>query len=159
MLLTATPSQFHAPTFLFGERTKPKSSGTSFQHEAVLHILEKSHLSEVFFSAENIEALMQGIRYQVYRQTQQVIGRQSESELRVIMRAKYLQHAKHLPVDILPQVQDLNKLVLEEAVRSVISELKMHQHYIRQVSRLPVPMDHGAYASSAGTRSGMGAKV
>lgn len=115
----------------------------------------RSDLSDLFFSDTNIAALQEGIRYRIYTETdgQYVIGRQSDTELKIIMRSIYYQHAKNMPTDIVGQVRDLNAKVLEWAVPEVLSNLKQHIVYLRDASTLPMPLEHAQKVTSKGTRT------
>lgn len=115
----------------------------------------RSDLSDLFFSDTNISALQEGIRYRIYTETngQYVIGRQSDTELKIIMRSIFYQHAKNIPTDIVGQVRDLNGKVLEWAVPEVLSNLKQHIVYLRDASTLPMPLEHAQKVTSKGTRT------
>lgn len=111
-------------------------------------------LSRVFFSRVNIDALQEGIRYRVYVETQgrHVIDRQSDQELFTVMRSIYLQYARNDPRNIIGQVRQLNALVLDYCVRTVVSELGMYMRYLHDISHMPVPMDRGQLATTKGDK-------
>ena len=94
------------------------------------------------------------IRYQVYIQTNKkhIIGRQSDLQLKIIMRSMYLQYGKNLQNDIKTQVQQLNTMVVKYSVPKIISGVKQYLAYKRDVSTLPVPMDRPKNLSSAGSK-------
>ncbi len=116
------------------------------------HSVSKNDVNSVFFSKENIDALQHGIRYSVFRETKKIIGNQNETELMVIMRSVYLQYAKNLPNDIIPQIRELNSRVLDYVVPKISVELNQYQTYIRDASGLPMPMDRGENTSVTGTK-------
>ena len=101
-------------------------------------------LSNAFFSKENIARLQLGIRAGVYEMSRQQykIGDQSCDELKIIMRAMFLQHSRNLPAGIPAQISKLNKHVLDYAVKQVYSEAVAYVKYRRDVSTLacPVPL-------------------
>lgn len=127
---------------------------TEFSHEAIQGVHTKTPLNDLFFSSKNIDALQLGIRNLVANRTNNefVIGKQSEVELQVIMRAIYLSDAKHLPYDIIGQVKQLNEKVLDYCVPRILEEIRMFNHYKNDVSRLPMPLDRGEFSSAKGTR-------
>lgn len=129
-------------------------NNTSFRSEATAGQLQRNPLSDLFFCADNINALQDGIRYRIWIETDKkhVIGRQSDTELKVVMRSIYYQHAKHQGSDVVGQVRALNKMVLDWVVPEVLSNLKQYQVYLRDASTLPVPMERGALATSKGTK-------
>jgi hypothetical protein len=124
------------------------------QEEALKGQFAKNPLADLYFSQTNINALQDGIRYKIYQATEgrHVIGRQSEQDLRVIMRSIYLQYAKHLSCDFVAQVRELNAKVLEWVVPEVLSNLRQYEIYKRDVSTLPVPMERAPLATQKGTK-------
>lgn len=111
-----------------------------FNREAVQGVLTPTPLSDLYFSQANVEALHQGIRYKVFMQTQKVIDKQSDAELRIIMRAVFFSEALHLPTNLVPQVQALNESVLKQTVPNIISNLKQYEQYRVDQSRLRTPL-------------------
>lgn len=132
-----------------------RRNNSSFQSEALRSNTQPTALSSIFFSATNVNALQEAIRYQVYVRSgnTHVIDKQSDTELKVIMRGIYLEYAKNSPVDMKGQVQDLNVRVLEFCVNTILSEINMHLYYINDISKLPEPMARGTSTNSAGSRS------
>jgi hypothetical protein len=119
---------------------------------ALEHSIGTNPLNDLYFSKKNIEALQQGIRYSVYKRTGQVIDTQNERELLVIMRSLYLQYSRNLPTNIVMQVKDLNKRVLDEVLPQIIMEMNQYKTYLRDASGLPIPLDRGENTSTAGTK-------
>lgn len=112
-------------------------------------------VSRLFFSAANVRALHDGLRYRVFVESagRHVIGRQSDLELKVIMRGVHLLHARNLPEDPLGQVRALNAAVLDAAVPQVLGEIDIYLAYARDAARPPTPMPRSVSTSSAGTRT------
>ncbi len=129
-------------------------NNTTFRAEATIGQLQRSPLSDLFFCEDNINALQDGIRYRIWIETdkKQVIGRQSDTELKVVMRSIFYQHAKHQNGDLVGQVRALNAKVLDWVVPEVLSNLKQYQVYLRDASTLPVPMERGSLVTAKGTR-------
>ena len=73
-----------------------------------------THLSQTFFSQQNIQIIQNGIRAGVYHKSngQYTIGPQDCDSLKIVMRSVYLQHAANQPNNITQQVAELNKIVL-----------------------------------------------
>lgn len=131
-------------------------NNSTFCKEALYGGWERSDLSDVFFSQDNIEALQSGIRYMVYKQSNGrfTIGRQSDQELKIIMKAVYLQNAKHDPSrSSIAQARDLNKLILEYSVPNIVSNLQQYEQYRMDISTLPVPIDRSSFISNKGTKT------
>ena len=47
--------------------------------------------------------------------------------------------------NIVDEIKRLNEKVLEYSVENVTSNVKQHQGYIDDLSKLPVPMEHPSY--------------
>jgi hypothetical protein len=131
------------------------TDNSAFYVEAVQGTFTPNALSNMFFSCNNIDVLQEGIRYKVYQLTNEkhVIGRQSDKDLKVVMRSIYLQYSKNLSTDIIGQVRELNKLVLDWCVREVFSNLQQYDKYVFDVSTLPMPMERSTIATTKGSRT------
>lgn len=116
---------------------------------------EESAVSRLFFGPTNIEALHQEIRYLVWTRSSErhVIGRQSDVDLRIIMRSIYLQYARNADTDVVQQVRQLNSLVLDYCVDRILAEVEAYTKYRQDVAQLPDPFSRGELATSKGTRS------
>jgi hypothetical protein len=131
-----------------------KQNNTSFANEAILGQFEQNQLSSIFFSAKNIDALQDGIRYRIYVETdaKHIIGRQSDTELKIVMRSVYFQHAKHDNRPLIEQVRSLNKHVLDWVVPEVLSNLRQYVVYRQDASTLPTPLDRAQLSTMKGTK-------
>jgi hypothetical protein len=110
-------------------------------------ILEENSINDIFFSDMNTKVIQDTIRYKVNVETGEVIARQSDNEIYIIMRSIMLQFANfRTGIDnIVDEVRRLNEKVIEYAVENVSSNVKQHKGYIDKLSKLPVPMDMPVY--------------
>jgi hypothetical protein len=127
--------------FQMQEKIGIRNKATEFR-EALNGIWETNVLSQVFFSAENIQIIQNGLRAGVYKMSNEkyVIAPQNIDTLKIIMRSIYLQYAEHYKNDITGQVERLNKLVLEYAVPSVYGEATGYVKYREDQSTLVIPL-------------------
>lgn len=127
----------------------------TFVNEATVGQVASNEVNSLFFSESNIDALQQGIRYRVFVETngQYVIGRQSDQELKIVMRSVYYQFSKNQSSNIVGQVRELNAKVLEWTVPEVLSNLKQFEAYRRDASTLPMPMERSPLMTSKGTKT------
>jgi hypothetical protein len=134
---------------------EPQNQYSSFQNEALKGNVSGNQVTEVFFSPQNVEALHQGIRYSVYVKSNKkhVIDKQSDTELRLVMRSVYYQYSKNQSFDILGQVRVLNEIVLNYCVEKILSEIDMYIFYKNDISKLPEPLPRSMNVSSAGSRT------
>jgi hypothetical protein len=123
-----------------------------FQRDAIRSIHVPDGLSELYFSQTNVDAVQQGIRYGVFKQTGKTIGEQSVTELKIVMRSIYLQYARHRAGEVLQETRELNKRVLDFCVKQIVDEIGIYEHYKADISRLPEPLARSTNVSSAGTR-------
>ena len=125
----------------------------TFYAEAVQGHTKPNEVSNLFFSEKNINALQDGIRYRIFNETGVTIGRQSDNDLKIIMRSIYLQYSKNLPTKVIEQVRELNKKVLDWSVKEVLSNLKQFQKYKKDVSTMPIPLERSPLITTKGTKT------
>lgn len=131
-----------------------KENPEMYENDAVRHIHSGSEVAQLFFSLKNINILQEGIRYTIYKKTngKHVIDKQSDTELKVVMRSIYLQYSRNLATDIVEQVKSLNSKVLDFVIPRILSEILQHIQYKKDITYLPVPMERSQNMSSKGTR-------
>jgi hypothetical protein len=146
-LLSSVPSSFQIQ--------QPAVNNTSFAGEATTGQITETPLSRMYFSCQNIDALQEGIRYRIYVETdgKYTIGRQSDNELKIIMRSIYFQHARHDARPVVDQVRELNGHVLTWAVPEVLSNLRQYEVYRKDASTLPMPLERSPLATMKGTKT------
>ena len=107
-------------------------------------------LSVAFFSAENVQALQDHLRFKVHEKTHHTIGIQDYDALKAIMRGVFLRTSRNLPTDIKKQISCLNNQTMSIALGNVLNSLASHQAYVRDISTLPVPMQTPVLSSTKG---------
>lgn len=144
----------HANYTMYGLFENGNDKLSQFNREAIIGVHQQTPLNDLFFSRQNIEALQVGVKNMVAKRTdgEFVIGKQSEVELQIVMRAIYLQHAKHMTTNIIEQVRELNSLVIDFCVPRIIEEIKMFKYYKHDIGQLPIPLDRGQFSSSKGLK-------
>ena len=122
--------------------------------EQLKGIQTSTPLSKAFFSTQNISALHTKIRYQVWLNTnkQHVIGNQSNEELVLIMRSMYLQYSQNQPKNILNQVIELNKKVLDYSTQKIMTGLKQHLDYVKHINNDREILPHSVNISNKGSK-------
>jgi hypothetical protein len=131
----------------------PTTGAATAATDAIRGNLLATPLNTAFFSPENVEIIQNRIRYQVWEKTKQVIDRQSSDDLLIVMRSMYYQYGKNQPTRIKEQIEELNKIVADWAVPKILAEIDMYLYYRKDVSTLPVPLEHPMLQTLAGTRS------
>jgi hypothetical protein len=112
-------------------------------------------LSELYFSKENIDIIQEGIINSVYNNSQgsYKITRQSDNELIIVMRSIYFQYGKNLNFNINDQIKELNTLVIRWCVDEILSNIKQYLEFRKNVSTLPMPLEHAQLPSQKGTKT------
>lgn len=137
------------------ENLQREPTPKNFVVDALRGNLGKCPVSELFFSDVNIDALQIGMHNMILNKScgKYKIGRQSDKELSIIMRAIYLQNSKNSKYDVVGQVRSLNEEVLNFAVPRLLNELEMHDTYLKDIQKMPVPMSYGINTSVTGTKT------
>lgn len=117
------------------------------------NVYEKNELQEVFFNSKNVSFLHNEIIKRVGDKTNKTIKKQSDVNLKIIMKSVYLQYGKNNKNDIIKQVKGLNEEVLRYCVEDVISNMNLYLEYKTRVSTMPVPLEHPKNVSVTGTKS------
>ena len=143
------------PVFNLPDNQRKSVNNDGYTKEAISGYVTQNAVSELFFSEMNINALQDGIRYKIYNETngKYIIGRQSDQELKVIMRSIFFQYALNQATDCVGQVRVLNAYVLNWCVSEVLSNVLQYQQYKIDSSTLPMPMERAPLMSSKGTKT------
>jgi hypothetical protein len=109
-------------------------------------------VSNVFFSKENIQIIQNALRAEVYRLSngEYTIAQQDNDELKIIMRALYLESAVNLPTNIREQVMALNQHVINHCVPKLMNEVRSYLNYKRDASNMYTVMTWPVYDNVKG---------
>ncbi len=122
--------------------TPEKKNIQYYEKNSLVGVQAVTPLSQAFFSEANFDQIQNMIRYNVYLRSgkKHIIGRQSDTQLQIIMRSIYLQNSKNLNTDIKGQIQELNKLVIDYCVPNILVEVEQYMQYKVSVSKIPEPL-------------------
>jgi|UniRef100_A0A6C0INI1 hypothetical protein len=128
--------------FKMQEKVAAKNKSSEYRN-ALAGELENNMLSNVFFSAENVQILQNGIRAGVHKASKEeiLVPPQNVDTLKIIMRSTYLQYAEHRLDKITQEVERLNKLVLNYCVPNVHSAAISYRKYLEDQSTIAMPME------------------
>ena len=126
----------------------PVNTNTNYQNVIATN-LQRSPLSDKYFSKENIQVIQSGIRKGVYYKSQKRISvdEQPEDQIVTIMRSMYLQYSKNLDTNIQQQVDDLNSYVLNFCINNVFNEAVAYLKYREDASTMHIPITHPIYSN------------
>jgi hypothetical protein len=134
----------------------PTQTEKNFSSDMLRGNWDHTALSDAFFTRKNVDVIQKEIQKEVYRSSgpkKWVIDSQDVDELKMIMRAMYLQYGKNNPFNVEGQVNDLNQLVVKWAAPRIMSEIEQYNYYLNDISHLPIPLSQPMSMSSAGTKS------
>lgn len=147
------------------------SSSSGF--DVVSKSIEHTPVSSLFFSKTNIDALQSGISNKVWNSSggRYNIGKQSEIELKIVMRSIYFDYLKNgfrnltlhsstnpintFDTDVIYTVKTLNTGVLNWCSKEIITNLEQFEYYKKTIESDGYldPMDRSIYTSSAGKKT------
>lgn len=117
---------------------------------------ESTPLNSVFFSEDNIENLQGAIASAVYQMSgtkRYVIGRQSDSDLKTIMRSYYLQYAQNDPTRVAEELELLNNRVIGYSANNILVEIESYKYYLKDIMDFPAPIERPVMTNIYGTRT------
>jgi hypothetical protein len=128
--------------FKMFEKISVKNKATEYR-ESMTNVWENNVLSQVFFSAENIQIIQNALRKGVFdlSKGKYIVPNQNIDALKIIMRSNYLTFAEHHKEDITGQVERLNQFVLDYCVPFVFNETKFYMKYLEDQSTIAMPFD------------------
>jgi hypothetical protein len=112
-------------------------------------------LRHVFYSNENIDIIQKMLIMVVYNKTNKeiVIAKQKRENLIAVMDWVFTHHARNLPYNIKQQVDELNKITINEILPDLLSNIDQYLGYIRDINNPIKPIDRPLNVSSKGTKS------
>lgn len=103
--------------------------------------IESNELTQNYFHSNNVNFIQNKIIQNIKNisDNQYNIGRQDDQQLHIIMRSYYLQYAKNIPNNIQSQIDELNKMVIDECVRIIIPNIQQYLGYRKDITN-PIPV-------------------
>jgi len=140
-LLTNTEQMVKNRINLF-ERTEPVNKATDYRNP-MSNILHETKLSTMYFSAKNIQYIQDKLKEAVYERSnkQYQLLPQNEDNLKIIMRAYYLQYVENDMGNEAAEMKRINDLVLAFLIPRLMNESEAYVKYIRDQSTLVMPFD------------------
>jgi hypothetical protein len=114
-------------------------------------------LNTVFFSEDNMENLHGKIQQAVMEMSgpkRYKIDRQSDDDLKLIMRSYYLQYARNNPGEVAAELEDLNNRVIGFASNRIMVEIESYVRYRKDILDFPEPIERPVDVQIYGTRTG-----
>jgi len=115
-------------------------------------VYNNDQVSIRFFSKQNIDLIQNMIQANVYKTTNYKIGRQSDTELFIIMQSIHKQNGRNMQDYVDEQIDELNKIVVKEATRIITPNLLQHVSYLNDLDKGIQVIDYGTNTSSVGEK-------
>lgn len=126
----------------------------NYAYRVLTGIQQVSLFSLLFFSNENIQEIQRLIKYNVYKIGNFRIDNQDETELVLIMRGNYLEFSKipQKQEDYTTEIARLNEIVVEQSIRTILSEITQQQKYLYDIENRPYIESYGVNDSVTGNK-------
>ena len=111
---------------------------------------ETTSLNALFFSAENVQKIIDNVRYAVFQATQRQVGMEPSEELQSVMNNVFEEHARYVPDHLDEQVTCLNRHVYDKIVPYMTNNVLQYDQYVIDKSSLFVPMPRSKNMSVKG---------
>ena len=110
--------------------------------DALEGIQENNLFSKLFFSAENMQIIQNGIKAGVYQKSngKYILPNQNVDSLKIIMRSRYLEYGSYNLNNITAEISRLNNIVLDYCIPLLYSESVAYEKYCADQSTLPIPL-------------------
>jgi len=135
---------------------RPSLPGSDVRQELVGHLHHATPLNTVFFSTDNIDKLQQDIQEQVFLMSgnKHRIDRQSDDDIKLIMRSYYLMYGRNNPATVSEDLADLNARVVGYSSAKIFSELDFYMFYRKDIEDFAPPIANPTNVHVYGTRYG-----
>lgn len=130
--------------------------GNDNRFDMIGHIHKETDLNRIFFSNDNIGYLQSEIQNQVKLMSggKYIIDKQSEDDLKIIMRSYYLMFGKNDPNFVERELKELNSRVVGYASAKIYSEVDFHMFYRKDIADFAPPIANPTNVHVYGTRTG-----
>jgi hypothetical protein len=123
--------------------------------EAIKGLHCKSKLSNIYFSDENIQRIQKKIKKKIFELSKgkfRLDVDQDEKSIYIVMRAIYIENARHLQGQEIRQCKRLNDLVVDQIAPSMITEIKQYYGYLREINKPLTMMPRAINVNNAGRK-------
>jgi hypothetical protein len=136
--------------------TRPPIFGNNTRQELIGHKHAPTPLNTIFFSEDNIEKIHNSIQEQVFAMSgnKHRIDRQSDDDVKIIMRSYYVMFGRNNPETIAEDLADLNGRVVGYASAKIYSELDFYLFYRKDIQDFAPPIANPMNVHVFGSRTG-----
>ena len=122
--------------------------------EQIQYRHSNTDLNTAFFSEQNVDRLQLQIQGAVFAMVGARIDRQSDPDLKLVMRSYYLQYARNDPTQVSEELKELNERVVSFCANRIAVEVEAYRYYRKDILDFPAPIEHPLDVKIYGTRTG-----
>ncbi len=122
--------------------------------EQIQYRHSNTDLNTLFFSEQNVDRLQLQIQGTVFAMVGARIDRQSDADLKLVMRSYYLQYARNDPTQVTAELNELNERVVNFCANRIAVEVEAYRYYRKDILDFPAPIEHPLDVKIYGTRTG-----
>jgi len=111
-------------------------STEKYKDTLVKNDVEKNYVNQLFFSSKNIQNLDARLRFAVFKMSngEYHLAPQNRQELVIIMRAIYTNYGQNREDNIVKQVEELNKLIINKISPELYSRATQYLKYLKDAN-------------------------
>jgi hypothetical protein len=122
--------------------------------EQIQYRHSNTDLNTLFFSEQNVDRIQLQIQGAVFGMVGARIDRQSDVDLKLVMRSYYLQYARNDPTKVGEELNELNERVVSFCANRIAVEVEAYRYYRKDILDFPAPIEHPLDVKIYGTRTG-----
>lgn len=118
--------------------------------------MENSPVSLLYFSEDNMKRIQKQIKREVFRLSNgsfRLDANQDEQDLLIAMRYIYFEKAQNLPTHVVRQVKILNRHLLNYIVPDIMTNIKQHYNYLKEINEPFKPPEQPLNVNNKGRRT------
>lgn len=118
--------------------------------------LENTPVSLLYFSNENMNRIQKQIKREIFRLSNgsfRMEVDQDSADLLLAMRYIFIEYSKNLPTHIVKQVKILNRQLLDYIIPDIMTNIKQHYMYLKEISQPIRPLDQPLNVNNKGRRT------
>jgi hypothetical protein len=118
--------------------------------------LENTPVSLLYFSDENMSRIQKQIKREISRLSNgsfRMEVNQDEADLLLAMRYIFIEFSKNLPTHIVKQVKILNRQLLNYIIPDIMTNIKQHYMYLKEISQPIRPLDQPLNVNNKGRKT------
>ena len=122
--------------------------------EQIQYRHSNTDLNTAFFSEQNVDRLQLQIQGAVFAMVGARIDRQSDPDLKLVMRSYYLQYARNDRTQVSKELEELNERVVNFCANRIAVEVEAYRYYRKDILDFPAPIANPVDVKIYGTRTG-----